>query len=73
MSGQIPTIVTKEVCVFVRVTSVVFVSVKVCLSVIVTSFCEATVVVPIEVAVMVTVGADLHVSTILVLGEQDPA
>jgi hypothetical protein len=66
------TIVTSDVCVFVFVTSVVFVSVKVCLSVIVTSFSEATVLVVIEVAVTVTVGVDLQVCTVVVLGEQDP-
>lgn len=41
------TIVTSEVLIFVRVTSVVFVSVKVCLSVLVRSFSKVTVLVVI--------------------------
>ena len=62
-----PTIVTSEVCVFVFVTSIVLCSVKVCLLVVVTSFPGTTVVVT---DVTVTVGVDLQVSIVVVLGEQ---
>jgi hypothetical protein len=72
MSDPMLTIVTSEVSVFIFVTSVVFVSVKVSLSVIVTSFCVDTVVVMIDVLVTVTVGVDLQVWTVVMLGEQYP-
>jgi hypothetical protein len=72
MSDPMLTIVTSEVSVLIFVTSVVFVSVKVSLSVIVTSFCVETVVVMIDVLVTVTVGVDLQVWTVVMLGEQYP-
>lgn len=66
------TVVTSDVCVWVSVTSSVFVLVKVSLSVIVTSLSDTTVLVVVEVAVTVTVGDDLHFSTVIVLGLQIP-
>lgn len=66
MAHYMPTSVTSEVRVFVFVISFVCVSVRVFLSVFVTSFSVVT------VLVTVTIGVDLQVCTVVVLGEHDP-